>query len=63
MGVSAGWFETELLETLYLIVEDYRSGKIDESIFFEKIFTIADRYGRHSGKEEVSRNQMTLFTS
>jgi hypothetical protein len=63
MSAVQGWFEKELLETFYLIVEEYRTGVIDEGMFFDKIFTIADRYGRHAGKEEVSRNQMTLFTS
>jgi len=63
MSAGAGWFETELLETFFLIVEEYRSGNIDESMFFDKIFTIADRYGRHAGKEKVNRSQMTLFTS
>ena len=63
MSASAGWFETELLEAFFLIVEEYRSGNIDEGPFFDKIFTIADRYGRYAGKEEVSRNQMTLFNS
>jgi hypothetical protein len=63
MSATPGWFEKELLETFYLIVEEYRSGKIDESAFFDKIFVIADRYGRHSGKEESNRTQMNLFTS
>jgi len=63
MSVSSGWFEKELLETFYLIIEEYRSGKIDEAVFFEKIYMIADRYGRHAGKDESSRNQMSLFSS
>jgi len=63
MSATPGWFEKELLETFYLIVEEYRSGAIDERLFFDKIFTIADRYGRHAGKAEVSRNQMNLFSS
>jgi hypothetical protein len=63
MSVSSGWFEKELLETFYLIVEEYKTGAIDENIFFEKIFMIAERYGRHAGKEATSRNQMNLFTS
>ncbi len=62
MNGLPGWFEKELLETFYLIVEEYKTGKIDERTFFEKIFTIAERYGRHAGKEEPSRNQMSLFT-
>lgn len=63
MSAGAGYFEKELLETFYLIVEEYRSGGINESAFFDKIFTIADRYARHAGKEESNRNQMTLFSS
>lgn len=59
----SGWFEKDLLETFYLIVEEYRSGAIDEQTFYEKIFTIADRYGRHAGKEEPVRSQMNLFSS
>ncbi len=63
MTVSTGYFEKELLETFYLIVEEYRSGAIEESVFFEKIFTIAERYGRHSGREAPNRSQMNLFPS
>jgi hypothetical protein len=63
MSPVPGWFEQELLETFYLIVEEYRSSAIDEQMFFDKLFKIADRYARHAGKEENSRNQMTLFSS
>lgn len=63
MSGTSGWVEKELLETFYLIVEEYRTAAIDERTFFDKIFTIADRYGRHAGKEETARNQMTLFSS
>jgi len=63
MSVTSAYIEKELLETFYLIVEEYRIGKIDQDMFFEKIFTIADRYGRHAGKEELDRSQMKLFTS
>lgn len=63
MSATPGWFEKELLETFYLIVEEYKTGAIDERTFFDKIFTIAERYGRHSGKEQTSRNQMSLFSS
>lgn len=62
MTISAGYFERELLETFYLIVEEYRSGVISESAFFDKIYTIAERYGRHAGKEDFNRNQMSLFS-
>ena len=62
MNDTSGWFEKELLETFSLIVEEFRTGVINESAFFDKIFTIADRYGRHAGKEEPSRNQMSLFS-
>ncbi len=63
MSTTPGWFEKDLLETFYLIVEEYRTGAIDERTFHEKIFTIAERYGRHTGKEEIARNQMNLFQS
>lgn len=63
MSAAPGWFEKELLETFYLIVEEYRSGVINEEIFFGKISTIADRYARHAGKQETTRNQMSLFSS
>ncbi len=63
MNTSSAWFEKDLLETFYLIVEEYKTGTISEKIFFDRIFTLAERYGRHAGKEESSRNQMTLFSS
>jgi len=60
MHTSAGWFEKDLLETFYLIVEEYKNGSIDEKTFFDRIYTLAERYGRHAGKEDVLRNQMTF---
>ncbi|OGW38781.1 MAG: hypothetical protein A2010_07255 [Nitrospirae bacterium GWD2_57_9] len=63
MSATPGWFEKDLLETFYLIVEQYKTGAIDERTFYDKIFTIAERYGRHAGKDEMSKNQMTLFSS
>jgi hypothetical protein len=63
MNSTSGWFEKDLLETFYLIVEEYRTGAINESAFFDKIYTIAERYGRHAGKEVANRNQMSLFSS
>jgi len=63
MNVTTGYFERELLDTFYLIVEEYLAGKINEAAFHEKIFKIADRYGRQTGKEELNRNQMNLFSS
>lgn len=63
MSAGPGWIDRELLETFYLLVEQYRSGAIDQETFHEKIFTIADRYGRHAGKEEAGRNQMSLFST
>jgi hypothetical protein len=63
MNIASGWFEKDLLETFYLIVEEYKNGSIDEQTFFDRIYTIAERYGRHAGKEEALRNQMSLFSS
>ena len=63
MTAGSGWVEKELLETFYLIVEEFKTGSIDENTFHDRIYKIAERYGRHAGKEEPSRNQMTLFTS
>jgi hypothetical protein len=63
MNIVSGWFEKDLLETFYLIVEAYKNGSIDEQTFFDRIYTIAERYGRHAGKEEASPNQMTLFST
>lgn len=63
MNVNTGWFERDMLDTFYLIVEGYLSGKIGETEFHDKIFKLAERYGRHAGKEELNRNQMNLFTT
>jgi len=63
MSTGSGWVEKELLETFYLIVEEYKAGSIDESTFHDRIYKIAERYGRHADKEEASRNQMPLFSS
>jgi hypothetical protein len=60
MHTSIGWFEKDLLETFYLIVEEYKNGSIDEKTFFDRIFTLAKRYGRHADKEDVLQNQMTF---
>jgi len=63
MSTGSGWVEKELLETFYLIVEEYKAGSIDENTFHDRIYKIAERYGRHAGKEEASRNQIPLFSS
>ena len=63
MNADSGWVEKELLETFYLIVEEYKAGSIDERTFHDRIYKIAERYGRHADKEEPSRNQMPLFSS
>jgi hypothetical protein len=44
-------------------VEEYKAGSLDENTFHDRIYKIAERYGRHAGKEEASRNQMPLFTN
>ncbi len=63
MSTDSGWVEKELLETFYLIVEEYKAGSIDDSTFHDRVYKIAERYGRHAGKEETVRNQISLFTS
>lgn len=63
MNTSTGWIEKELLETFYHTVEEYRLGLIGQEAFFDRIVMLADRYGRLVGKEDVSRNQMSLFAS
>ena len=63
MNAGSGWVEKELLETFCLNVEEYKSGSIDENTFHDRIYKIAERYGRHTEKEEPSRNQMPLFSS
>ncbi len=60
MNTGAGWFEKDLLETFCLIVEEYKNGTIDERTFFDRIYTLAERYERHAGKEDVLRNQMSF---
>jgi len=40
----------ELLETFYLIVQEYRTGAIDDAAFKNKIFTIVDRYAISSAQ-------------
>ena len=62
MNAGSGWIEKELLEMFYLVVEEYKGGGIDEYTFRDRVIKIAERYGRHAGKEEISRNQMPLFT-
>ncbi len=63
MSAGSGWVEKELLETFYLIVEEFKTGSIDENMFHDRIYKIAERYGRHAGKEETSKNQMPLFSA
>ena len=63
MNAATGYFERELLETFYLIVEEYLAGKIGENAFHAKLFRLAERYGRQTEKGELNRNQMSLFSS
>lgn len=61
MTGNTGWLGKELLETFYLIVQEYRMGVIDDAMFKSKIFQVAERYARFDNKEESNRDQMSLF--
>ena len=63
MDIGKEWFMGELLDTFCMIVDEYRTGMMDEKVFHDRIFTIADRYARHVGKDVPTKEQMTLFSS
>ena len=44
MDIGKEWFMGELLDTFCMIVDEYRSGMMDEKVFHDRVFTIADRY-------------------
>ena len=50
----------ELLEAFYLVITDFRHGLTDEMTFTEKLFRIAERYGRNTVKVS-SEKQKDLF--
>jgi len=49
----------ELLEAFYIVITDFRHGLIDEAVFTEKLFRIAERYERNTLKP--SEKQKDLF--
>jgi hypothetical protein len=61
MSDSEIWIKDELLQLFYTIVDDFKTGTINEDTFKERLLRLAERYERSFIKKEVSVNQKDLF--
>ena len=52
---NQNWLDKEILELFYAIVQDHRSGVIDNKAFTDRLFKLADRYKRHIGTENEQK--------
>lgn len=60
MSTDDGRMEKEILEAFYSVVDDFRTGVIDDETLKEKVLMLAKRYDRHF-KKETMRKQAGLF--
>lgn len=61
MNDSDNWIREELLQAFYEVVNDFKTGLIDEIMFKERLARLAGRYERSFGKGQFSENQASLF--
>jgi hypothetical protein len=61
MNPSENWIKDELLQAFYAVVDDFRTGTINEEMFKDRLLRLAERYERVIGKKELNVNQKELF--
>jgi hypothetical protein len=61
MSDSDNWIKDELLQAFYAVVDDYKSGAIEDDLFKERLLRLAERYERRIGKKEMTIEQKDLF--
>jgi len=56
MNDSDSWLKDELLQAFYNVIDDFKSGTIDEKTFKERLLTLAERYERRFMDKELLRS-------
>ena len=61
MNDSDSRLKDELLQGFYNVIDDFKSGTIDEKTFKERLLRLAERYERRFMDKELRENQEDLF--
>ena len=61
MNDSDSWLKDELLQAFYNVIDDFKSGTIDEKTFKERLLRLAERYERRFMDKELKEKQGELF--
>ncbi len=61
MNDSDSWLKDELLQAFYTVIDDFKSGTIDEKTFKERLLRLAERYERIFMDKELREKQGDLF--
>jgi hypothetical protein len=61
MNDADSWLKDELLQAFYNVIDDFKSGTIDEKTFKERLLTLAERYERRFMDKELREKQGDLF--
>jgi hypothetical protein len=61
MNDSDSWLKDELLEAFYNVIDDFKTGIIDEKTFQERLLKLAERYEHRFMDKETRENQEDLF--
>jgi hypothetical protein len=61
MNDSDSWLKDELLQAFYNVIDDFKSGTIDEKTFKERLLRLAERYERRFMDKELREKQGDLF--
>jgi hypothetical protein len=61
MNDSDSRLKDELLQAFYNVIDDFKSGTIDEKTFKERLLRLAERYERRFMDKELREKQGDLF--
>ena len=61
MNDSDSWLKDELLQAFYNVIDDFKSGTIDDKTFKESLLRLAERYERGFMDKELREKQGELF--
>lgn len=61
MNSSDNWLKDELLQAFYNVIDDFKTGLIDDGTFKERLLRLAERYRRTFLDKEVKADQKDLF--
>jgi hypothetical protein len=61
MNDSDSRLKDELLQAFYNVIDDFKTGSIDEKMFKERLLRLAERYERRFMDKELREKQGDLF--